>query len=295
MKTNSLTHTIYTKSKDGDNLIIKIRLNDECKNGHQDFAITGDIYQKDKPKIDKYHLSGGCIHDEILAARPDLKIFVDLHLCDYKGIPMHPIANGLYFLKEGFNNCNPNDTKFAQEYCDYYRITLDQYNVLKESKNKIQYYLNLKRLKILDQWEKQANEAIKLLENMTGHTFVVDSVRTQLIEPSKKEIQQELRRQKNGYYSKENELLREKRAMKLEIQKLNKELNKELNKRKLEYHVKKEVLTKMGVKALNNCIFYNHSSTLSFNWRGYDRLDESFINEHLPSLDLPESVKVEIK
>lgn len=80
MKTNSLTHTIYTKSKDGDNLIIKIRLNDECKNGHQDFAITGDIYQKDKPKIDKYHLSGGCIHDEILAARPDLKY---LSICIY--------------------------------------------------------------------------------------------------------------------------------------------------------------------------------------------------------------------
>ena len=79
-------------------MTIKIRLDDECENGHQDFSITGDIYQKGKPKTDRYFLSGGCIHEEILKVRPDLKIFVNLHLSDYDGVPMHPTANMIYFL-----------------------------------------------------------------------------------------------------------------------------------------------------------------------------------------------------
>lgn len=45
---------------------------------------------------------GGCCHDEILKHRPDLKQFVDLHLCSYDGIPMHGAANLAYYLKGYF-------------------------------------------------------------------------------------------------------------------------------------------------------------------------------------------------
>lgn len=294
MKTNNLIFNI-DKIVGNEHIFVKIRLNDECKNGHQDFAITGDIYTAGKPKINKYCQAGGCIHEDILKHFPQFKTFVDLHLCDYKGIPMHPVANGFYHLKEGFNKTKPESPDFANQYCDYYRITLDQFNVLKTSINKVFYYLNLKKLGILDQWEAQANKAIKELERLTGDTFVVDSKRTQLTEPTPQEIKKELRRLKSGYYSAESIKKREGQAAKKELLKLKQEWKKEQDKAKLEFKVKTEVLKKGGKKALDNIIFYNHSNTLSFNWRGYDKLSADFLNNFIPTLELPVGVKVEIK
>jgi hypothetical protein len=109
--TNDLRYTISTTFK-GNPIIIKIRLNDECKNGHQDFSITGTTYrlfEKGDRKDGDWKVfngknytfdSGGCIHETILKVKPELKIFVDLHLCDYKGIPMHAVANGFYHLRQ---------------------------------------------------------------------------------------------------------------------------------------------------------------------------------------------------
>lgn len=51
------------------------------------FSITADGYRR-----------CGCLHDEILELRPDLKCFVDLHLSDLDGVPMHAEANGWYWL-----------------------------------------------------------------------------------------------------------------------------------------------------------------------------------------------------
>lgn len=111
LATNDLRHTIDTQDKNGNIMRIRIRLNDECKNGHQDFAITADIWEKGKLRTDRYWIMGGCCHEEIIATRPDLKIFVDLHLCDYKGIPMHAVENGFYHLREGFNDAKRQKTK----------------------------------------------------------------------------------------------------------------------------------------------------------------------------------------
>jgi hypothetical protein len=41
---------------------------------------------------------GGCMHDEILRYRPDLKPFVDLHLAWLDGEPLHAEANGWHWL-----------------------------------------------------------------------------------------------------------------------------------------------------------------------------------------------------
>jgi hypothetical protein len=86
-------------------LIAEVRHDDECRNGHNSFAITGDLYeihqQRGEPTIK--HASGktlwlgacGCLHDEIAAHIPELAPFIKWHLCSTDG-PMHYIANTLY-------------------------------------------------------------------------------------------------------------------------------------------------------------------------------------------------------
>lgn len=292
---NDLRHQIVTKDAEGNTMYINIRLNDECKNGHQDFAITADIYEKGKPKIDKYYIMGGCCHDEILEVRPDLGIFVDLHLSDYKGIPMHAIANGFYHLREGLDNTKPDSSNFKVEFCNYYRITPEQFDVLNTSENQIQYATKLIALGILEQWEKQANEAIKLLEEMTASKFVVDSKRTQLDAPTPEQIAEEKTRVENGYYLPEAKEQRRREAENLELTKLLEEEAKKITAIREEYAVLVQVLRIGGKQALDNCIYYTHSKTLSFNWKGYDKISNELFNKIQTEIKLPEGVTIENK
>ena len=293
--TNDLRHSIMAHDEDGNPMHISIRLNDECKNGHQDFAITGDIYQKGKPRKDRYLISFGCIHDEILKARPELKIFVNLHLSDYEGIPMYAVENGHYHLTNGFNNTLSDSQAFRDKFCEYYRITPDQFDVLKTSKNQLQYALNLQRLNILQQWKEEANAAIKVLEEMTGKTFVPDSIKSQFHAPTPGQLREEERRQIDGYYTKEAEQKREEAKRDGLIKKLEAERDKEVKKATTEFEVKKQVLIIGGEKALDNCIFYNHTNTLAFNWKGYDKISDELISKIETEIKLPEGVKIENK
>jgi len=293
-KSNNLKYNITTKDSEGNTLDISIRLNDKCKNGHQDFAITGIGYEKGKPKTDRYNIYGGCCHEEILKAKPKFKIFVDLHLCDYAGVPMHPSANGHYHMEEGFNKTKPTSPEFKAEYCEYYRITESQFDVLKTAENQIQFALYLESLGILKQWDKQAKKAIKLLEKLTGSEFVNDSKRSQYVSPTAEERAEEKARIESGYYTESAKQEREHQAQQKELNELKEELNKEIHKHKTEYEVKKEVLLKGGSKALKNCIFYNHTQTLSFNWKSYDNLSDEEL-KFVDSLVLPSGVTVTIK
>lgn len=291
-KSNSLVYRT-SKTNGKENIFVSIRLNDECKNGHQDFAITGDIYEAGKPKTDRYFISGGCIHEEILKAFPEFKIFVNLHLCDYKGVPMHPTANGFYHLTNGFNNTKPYDAGFKTEFCEYYRISAKQFDKLATAKNVTQYALILQKENILEQWEKEANEAIKILENLTGKKFLVDSKRTQFIAPTKEEIAEEEKRQHEGYYTPEAAQKRREARREDIIKKLEAERDKEIKKATIEFEVKRGVLNTGGEDALNNCIFYNHTNTLAFNWRGYNNISESLIQTVKDHIILPEGVTIE--
>lgn len=304
--TNSLSHTITTTFK-GNPMIIKITLDDHCKNGHQDFSITGTTYRpftKGDRKDEDYKVfngknytfdCGGCIHDEILKARPDLKIFVDLHLCDYTGCPMHTTANGFYHLTNGFNNTKIEDTNFKKEYCEYYRITGNQFDVLSTSKTQTQFAVNLYKLGVLAQWQEQANKAILLLEEMTGNKFLIDSKRTQFVAPTDEELKEEESRQNSGYYTDKAQKEREKQAALNVINDLKKDLNKAIQKASNEYKAKLAVLKAGGKKALDNCIYYNHTNTICFNWRNYDNLSTETINQIKSKIKLPKGVSIESK
>lgn len=283
MKTNNLT---FKANKIAGNkyITVKIRLNDECKNGHQDFAITADIYQAGKPKTDRNLISVGCCHEEIIKYFPEFKIFVDLHLCDYKGIPMHAAANMHYHMNS--------DKMTIEKFCEYYRITASQYNMLQGAHSKIHFAILLAQSPIISQWENQANEAIKLLEELTGDEFIIDSQRTQLTMPTAEEINTELQRIKDGYYSTEAITQREEARKIEEIKKISDDFDNKVKDVLTEKRTMLEVLKKGGTKALKNCIYYSHTKQLKFNWRGCDNLPQEQVNSIIVTLELPEGVTI---
>lgn len=86
----------------------QVRYDDCCSNGRQSFAITADIYNKTRYRGEAtvtyngrtyWNFSGGCCHDEVARAFPELAPFIKWHLTFSDG-PMHYIANGLYWLRE---------------------------------------------------------------------------------------------------------------------------------------------------------------------------------------------------
>lgn len=269
---NSLTQVIDINNNKA-NATIKIKLADECKNGHQDFSITATIWEVGKSRSDRNMISGGCCHDEILKLRPDLKIFVNLHLCDYTGVPMYAVENGFYHLTNGFNNTPIDSPKFKADFCEYYRISSLQFDALAQSENKLRYALNLQSLGILDQWKTEADRAIKILEEMTSFTFLIDSVKKQYTAPTAQEIAEEDAKQEQGYYLPENIIARKNQAIEdakqLEYTKIATYRDKEINKANLEYDVKRAVLD--AGFPIDNFIFYNHKNEGCFNWRDSDK------------------------
>lgn len=283
-----------TKTVGNEVITVKIRLNDECKNGYQDFSITGEIYAAGKPRTDRNIISCGCIHDDIQKHFPEFIPFIKLHLCDYDGVPMYPVANGFYHLQQGFNNTKPESPAFTAEYCEYYRITPAQFEALKACRNQVQYGLKLADLNILAQWKEEAKTGIAELEKLTGLTFINDSKHSQYVPPTPAEIAEDEKRQKEGYYTPQAEAKRVEDAREKEFQKLEDEYNKEMEKARIEYEAKKEVLTKGGKKALDNCIYYTHTKQIAFNWRNYDNLPIDYINGLIATLQLPEGVTAQI-
>lgn len=89
----------YIKSGNTYKVIATIKLHDECKNGMCSWSITGILYQK-KGNGRFYNIGYSCLLEGILKASPKLKMFVDLHSCDWHGVPLYPVGNGYYLLKK---------------------------------------------------------------------------------------------------------------------------------------------------------------------------------------------------
>jgi hypothetical protein len=264
---NNLTHKISVNNN-VVNCEVKIRLNDECKNGHQDFSITGTFWGIGKYRSDRNMICGGCCHDEILKHFPELKIFVDLHLCDYTGTPMYSIENGFYHLSKGFENLKGKTQK--EYFCDYYRVTPDQYDTLILAKDKEYYGFLLFDLGILNQWKKESNKVIKKLEKLTGLKFLNDSKRTQF-NMDNSQIEAVREKIKAGFYSVENiekrEAEKQAKILKYEYDKILNAKKEVTQKAQNEYNIKRFILDN-GL-SLENFIYYNHTNRASFNWLSF--------------------------
>jgi hypothetical protein len=71
-----------------------VRYDDECGNGHNTFAITGEVTT---PASRRRHdiQAGGCMHDDIARAFPELAPLLKWHLCS-SDEPLHYLANTTY-------------------------------------------------------------------------------------------------------------------------------------------------------------------------------------------------------
>lgn len=72
-------------------LRVEIYFDDNCKNGHQTFSITGYVTAPGH----RDWLAGGCLHDDIAATFPELAPLIKWHLVSTDG-PMGYVGNTLY-------------------------------------------------------------------------------------------------------------------------------------------------------------------------------------------------------
>lgn len=82
---------IFRKQIDNNTVIIvTVRHDDTCRNGHNTFSVTGDIYKKSR------WAGGGCPHEEIAKHFPELTPLIKWHLCSTDG-PLHYVENSFYW------------------------------------------------------------------------------------------------------------------------------------------------------------------------------------------------------
>lgn len=88
----------YTEDGTEYRITATVRYDDQCGNGHNTFAITGEIDRKSGNGrwIDD---AGGCIHDHIAKHFPELAQFIKWHLVSSDG-PMYYLENTLYNVLE---------------------------------------------------------------------------------------------------------------------------------------------------------------------------------------------------
>lgn len=295
METNTLKYTVVKSFREKGityKVIATIKLHDECKNGTCSWSITGTLQQK-KGNGRFYDIGHGCIHEEILKAFPELKMFVDLHLCDWRGTPLYPVENGYYFLQE--------DKKQAKEYL---RVTDEEMEILSKCDNKEYFKYQLFALSIVKRWQAESKKAIQALEELTGDVWVNPYKESE--ERHRFVLSDEEREEMEGkilsrYYT-ESSIQERKEAERIaKIEKRKNEVIKTFEKRINKATKEKDVkLAILGAGLLSdNYIYYVEGNNVVFNYYSYhDKVTEEEYNNMLKNIDyslLPEGIKFEFK
>lgn len=289
METTSSIKYSVRKELDEDSYIkVDIRLNDECRNGFEEFAITGSY----RNKTDAI---SGSIHDKIIEHFPEFKIFIDLHLSDHKGMPMYAVANGFYFLENGKKKVLMEHLRISEEECD---------KIAGMTVNMKHFSYLIQKMGLPERWKQEADNAIKMLEELTGKKFESRATKPRKFDEfSAIEIQEFENMVYNGYYSFENFNKKEEEKRIKEKENLLEELKRDMEKKVIpvqeEYAVKKH-LVELDIP-INNFIYYTHSREGRFNWmeNSYDKMiTEEEFKEIMSKIDmskLPNGVKFTCK
>lgn len=308
-KTSTLRHLI-TVSRGNQSTTIRITLDDECKNGHEDFSITADIREKDA-RGRWVEAGGGCCHEHILSLRPDLKPFVDLHLCTWQGIPMHCAANAFYWLAGhlglsyveyhgGSGSSGKSKEECLRIFREHVRCTDDELPTLLGCRSQEELRIAIEDLGIVKRWKKEAEAAIKQLEEWTENEFESTATRG-LWEPVSKETRSMVSdRKASGYYTPEAIAARDtEKAAETKAKKRAQLIsNYDKSTRKLEKTLEVEMFILDNFGDLN-CIYYDHTNEVAVNWSTTQKLitKEEFdaiakVFEGFQTANLPEGVKL---
>src|SRR5574344_224936 len=162
MKTTRLLFIDNRVDKNGNQWKIEISLDDDCKNGHQDFSLTGTCWEGKKSRIDRNMKFGGACGDTIIKLFPEYEIFERLHICDFNGAPMYAVENGMYHAKRNGKESLQN----------YLRLTeLETETLMRYLDEKLAFRFHLENMGVVARWKEESNEAIKKLEELTGNEF----------------------------------------------------------------------------------------------------------------------------
>lgn len=287
-KTNSLCHsfTVFSPNQ-REKTVIKIRLNDECRNGHEDFSLTADIYEKAGTEVWR-DSGGGCCHEHILKLRPDLKPLADLHLSTCKGIPMHAAANAFYWfagwrggLRTDCHGASGRDGKTPEKcreiLADHLRASEAEMAALEACGAQTQKELQavIEDLKMPERWQKEADAAIATLEAWTGAKFESQATRETWTPLSAEDRALIAERKASGYYLPENVAKRAQEAAQKRLDARIAEIEKE-HAAKLD-SLRDDRLVKLWLARVAggghiNAIYYRHTNQIAFNWSNCERL-----------------------
>lgn len=286
----------YTETRiyKGYKVDVKVRLSDDCRNGHADFAITADIYEKNKYDYWKW-AAGGCCHEEIAVVFPELRPFIALHLCDAKGAPMYAQANGFYHLRNSSREVTMNELRITRE--EYTRF-------LREAEDQLYFTYLLQTMGIPARWEEEARTAIKQLEELTGQTFEDNSSRYQFTPLTDEEFQLVESRIAEGYYLPENIKKRKQEAKLAAKRKKIADLKADAKRKKQKIEQELSVhlyLLRLGMP-IGNFIYYDHSNKGVFNWREYaskeEKVTQAQFDRFMQKVDyskLPDGIEFQLK
>jgi len=283
----------YAKTiiKRNEKTVIKVRLDDECKNGHEDFSLTADIYEKtDRGWRES---GGGCCHEHILSLAPEFKPFADLHLSTYEGIPMHAAANAWYWFQGAFPECADHSdnlgachggtgsgAKSTEEckriFSEHIRATPAQVEEIAKRLPRSQVELQhaLESLGFPGQWKAEAQRAIAILETLSGDKFATQSTRRTWVPLTAEQGALIEERRASGYYLPENVAKRD--AEKRQQQKAKKiaAIEGDFKRSVAKLEKNKQVALYFVNHDLDgaNVIFYDHTNEIAFNWSSCSKL-----------------------
>ena len=271
----------------------KARLDDDCKNGICCFHLTGDIYILGKS--DRCELfRSGAIGDDIEKLRMVSGSFNKFHDRTRLGYDTSLIPNLIYYMKKG-------NKDYAMKYA---MLNEDEYKVLSFVVDEKEYFKYLLfDLGIMDRMKREADAAIKKLEELTGDTWVnpysPENERfTIVLTAEEKKLVED--RIEAGYYT--EPVIEERRIerARVEREKEKKSIIDYFEKQSKELEYDRNIrLALIDFDIPDNVIYYSHTNKIVFNWRdSQDEIPEEKYREFVEKVDrskLPEGVTFEYK